>query len=579
MSRFLIINCLLAACLSIISQAQGINGTASRCVTTVRSTYTVVPIAVTEYLPAPPSTTCNTLKVTCPACENEEIDVEGGNAYTVHCDAALSSNASLVQPAYITPNQCLLVCDSTLDCVGTTLSNGTCVLTTGPDYRLGTTTGQIAFVQGPYRVSNTSGTVNSSYSNAPTSKFFSSATIPVVYPTSYLDTTNTPVLHSPKPYYTNFTLPNATYPANASFPTGTAYPTGTSYLTGAAFPTGSPLPINNTCSLSNPTCPACDGKAQVDRHSVAYTVLCGYSLDATLNYALAEPLPAAYCMSRCDERNSTCLGASWSTEECVLALGPYVRVRDPDHMAFIRAAPVANPLTPSHYPILLTGASSLRPSMSTGPSYLNMSRYDGGSGMVTPKIIATNPAAQATVTITQATITVTQYPPTQTRSSAKLSSSTRSTSSVKATVTVTQPPATRPASSSSSTKASTLTIARPSSSTKSSSSGAKSSSPTKASITTSTKTSSCTEPSTPTAVSPPPSLPNGGRPPAHEGGPPPSFNGGPPGRPGHDNDPLSPPYGGPPHEDDNDGPEHYKAGRPPWSYWGWGRGGAASGEE
>jgi hypothetical protein len=194
-----------------------------------------------------------------------------------------------------------------------------------------------------------------------------------VYPTSYPDASSTPTVHLPKPYYANFTLPNATYPVNPSIPT------------------------NNTCSNANPTCPACDNQTVTDRHNVTYTVLCGYSLDATLDYAFGEPLPAPYCMSRCDERNTTCLGASWSTEECVLALGPYVKVEDPDHMAFIRAA-----IPPAPYPALSTG-SLPRPPISTGLSYLNMSRYDGisyplptlvgtGTDVITPSAVtATDP--------------------------------------------------------------------------------------------------------------------------------------------------------------------------------------------
>ena len=367
MLRSLIISCAISACFPAGGQAQDTNQSGSRPITTVtvQSTITIVPIAFTtpadEYLPAPPSPTCDVGKVTCPACDGEDIDLDGGSTYKVHCDTGLSSNTSVLQPSYITPNQCLLVCDGALDCVGTTLAtNGSCVLTIGPDYRLGSYAGEIAFVQSEYVPSNSTGTSNSSASNPLASKFFSSATIPVVYPTSYPNVSNTPTPHLPKPYYTNFTLPNATHPVNSS------------------------LPTNDTCSVSNPTCPACNDQTLTSRHNVTYTVLCGYSLDAALDWAFGEPLPATYCMSRCDERNATCLGASWSTEECVLALGPYVKVQDPDHMAFIRAA-----ISPAPYPILSTG-SSPKPPISTGLSYLNMSRYDG-SVFPLPTIIATDP--------------------------------------------------------------------------------------------------------------------------------------------------------------------------------------------
>lgn len=377
MLRSLITSCLISAYFPTGSLAQDTSQSGSRPTVTIQSTITVVPVAFTtsveEYLPAPSSPTCDAGRVECPACDGEHVDVDGGYTYRIHCDAGLSSNTSVLQPAYITPNQCLVVCDSASDCVGTTLAaNGSCVLAIGrSDFRLGSSIGDIAFEQIRYSPVNSTGSSNSSASSPLASKFFSSATIPLVYPTSYPDASSTPTVHLPKPYYANFTLPNSTYPVNSSVPT------------------------NNTCSSSNPTCPACDNQTVTDRHNVTYTVLCGYSLDATLDYAFGEPLPAAYCMSRCDERNVTCLGASWSTEECVLALGPYVKVEDPDHIAFVRAA-----IPPAPYPIMSTG-SLPRPPISTGLSYLNMSRYDGvsypqptvvGTDVITPSAVtATNP--------------------------------------------------------------------------------------------------------------------------------------------------------------------------------------------
>lgn len=379
MSRSLITSCLILACFSAGGRAQDPSQSGSRPITTVtvQSTITVVPVAYTtpteEYLPAPSSPTCDAGRVECPACNGEHVDIDGGYTYRIHCDAGLSSNTSILQPAYITPNQCLVVCDGASDCVGTTLAaNGSCVLAIGrPYFRLGSSIGDIAFERVRYVPVNSTGASNSSASDPLASKFFSSATIPLVYPTSYPDASSTPTVHLPKPYYANFTLTNATYPVNSSIPT------------------------NNTCSSANPTCPVCDNQIVTDRHNITYTVLCGYSLDATLDYAFGEPLPATYCMSRCDERNTTCLGASWSTEECVLALGPYVKVEDPDHMAFIRAA-----IPPAPFPALSTG-SLPRPPISTGLSYLNMSRYDGtsypqptavGTGVITPSAVtATDP--------------------------------------------------------------------------------------------------------------------------------------------------------------------------------------------
>ena len=377
MLRSLVASCLVSACFPARGQAQDTSQSGSRPITTVtvQSTITVVPIAfrtpAEEYRPAPSSPTCDAGSVECPACGGEHVDINGGHTYKIHCDAGLSSNTSVLQPAYITPNQCLVVCGSASDCVGTTLAaNGSCVLAVGrSDYRLSSSIGDVAFEQIRYSPVNSTGASNSSASSPLASKFFSSATIPLVYPISYPDASSTPTVHLPRPSYANFTLPNATYPVNSS------------------------IPANNTCSSPNPTCPACNDQTVTDRHNVTYTVLCGYSLDATLDYAFGEPLPATYCLSRCDERNTTCLGASWSTEKCVLALGPYVEVEDPDHMAFIRAA-----IPPALYPALSTG-SSPRPPTSTGLSYLNMSRYDGIS-FPQPTVVRTDPITPLTITAT-----------------------------------------------------------------------------------------------------------------------------------------------------------------------------------
>jgi hypothetical protein len=498
----LLFSCLLSAYFSVPSRAQSSSEFTSISITTVQSTITIVPVAYTassyEYLRASPSPTCDVTKVTCPACDDEDIDIDGGSTYKIHCGAGLSSNNSILQPSYITPNQCLLVCDSAFDCVGTTLaSNGSCVLTIGPDYKFSSSnTSEIAFVQNLDVPTNSSEAANSSTPSALASKFFSSATTPLVYPTSYPNASNTPILHPPKPYYTNFTLPNATYPANTSIPT------------------------NNTCSLSNPTCPACNNQTLTDRLNVTYIVLCGYKFDATLDYALAEPLPAAYCMSRCDERNSTCLGASWSTEECVLALGPYVQVEDPDYMAFIRLRVATLPPAPYAN---VSATVSPNPPVYTPPSYLNMSRYDGGSGLIKPTIIATDPVARPTLTVTD--------PAVQISTNATLTG----TVPINTAPTIVAPLSTAPTSTAPTITTSTITTSSiaPSSTTTSSSS---------TEITTSTP------------------APNQGLPPTYGnpwGGPPPWAQGD---------------YGV------DEGSRHHppqgswwQGGRPPWAHWGWGK--------
>jgi ribosomal protein S27E len=494
----LLFSCLLSACFSVPSRAQSSSEFTSVLVTTVQSTITIVPVAYTtsayDYLPASPSPTCDVTKVTCPACDNEDIDIDGGSTYKIHCGAGLSSNNSILQPSYIESYQCLLVCDSAPHCVGTTLtSNGSCILTIGPDYKLSSSnTSEIAFVQNEYVPSNSSGAANSTAQGALASKFFSSATIPLVYPTSYPNASNTPILHPPKPYYTNSTLPNATHPANASIPT------------------------NNTCTFSNPTCPACNNQTLVDKHNVTYTVLCGYKLDATLDYALAEPLPAAYCMSRCDERNATCLGASWSTEECVLALGPYVKVEDPDYMAFVRLRAVALPPAPYAN---VSATVSPNPPVYTPPSYLNMSRYDGGSGLSKPTIIATDPVARPTLTVTDPAV---QIP-------------TNATSTVIAPIN-TAPTHTAPTNTAPTITTSTITT----------------SSIAPSSTTTSSLSSDITTPTSAPSQGVPPTYGN-----PHWGGPPPWAQGD---------------YGV------DEGSRHHKpqgswwqGGRPPWAHWGWGK--------
>lgn len=213
-----------------------------------------------------------------------------------------------------------------------------------------TTTEQPVFSILPYYPTEVSSSVDPDPSSPSTLIDLPSSTPtePVAYAPSYPPAA---AFHSPKPFYSNFTWPNITYSTNSS---------STSR--------------NETCSLFNPTCAACNNQTVIDSHNVTYIVQCNYKLDATLDFAFAEPLTADSCLSRCDGRNVTCLGASWSAEECVLALGTIVgKIEDPDHLAFLRLGipPPSNISYPTN-PLP-------RPPISTRPSYLNMTRYDGGS--------------------------------------------------------------------------------------------------------------------------------------------------------------------------------------------------------
>lgn len=213
-----------------------------------------------------------------------------------------------------------------------------------------TTTEQPVFSILPYYPTQVSSSVDPDHSSPSTLIDLpgSTPTEPVAYAPSYPPAA---AFHSPKPFYSNFTWPNITYSTNSS---------STSR--------------NETCSLFHPTCPACNNQTVTDSHNVTYVVQCGYKFDAALDFAFAEPLTANSCLARCDGRNVTCLGASWSTEECVLALGPIVgKIEDPGHLAFLRLGvpPPSNISYPTN-PLP-------RPPISTRPSYLNMTRYDGGS--------------------------------------------------------------------------------------------------------------------------------------------------------------------------------------------------------
>ncbi|KAK6441627.1 hypothetical protein LTR95_002138 [Oleoguttula sp. CCFEE 5521] len=172
----------------------------------------------------------------------------------------------------------------------------------------------------------------------------------------------------PTPWSSNSTLLTPSYP-NITHPT--PY---------------NPNSTNMTCSLSTFSCPACDSKTVTDLHNTQYSVLCNKRLLSTSRYALAEPLSAAYCLSQCDERNATCVGASWSSDDgCVLATGKINgTVSDPDSTAFIRLG-----LLPSYS----TGTGSLTP-VTTQPTWLNMSAHP-------PMATAPLPYPTGAVTITR----------------------------------------------------------------------------------------------------------------------------------------------------------------------------------
>ncbi|KAK6441279.1 hypothetical protein LTR95_002495 [Oleoguttula sp. CCFEE 5521] len=183
----------------------------------------------------------------------------------------------------------------------------------------------------------------------------------------------------PTPWSSNSTLPVPSYP-NITHPT--PY---------------SPNSTNTTCSLATFSCPACDGKTITDLHNTQYSVLCNKRLLSTSRYALSEPLSAAYCLSQCDERNATCVGASWADDSCVLATGRINgTVSDPDYTAFIRLG-----LLPSYS----TGTGSLTP-VTTQPTWLNMSAYptDAFTSAHPPITTAPLPYSTGPVTVTRTSI-------------------------------------------------------------------------------------------------------------------------------------------------------------------------------
>lgn len=364
MTRRLYSCLLLPAFFPSFAQAQSDVEPGTPSATTVASTITVVPVAhgastpelqtAQIFLP-PVAPTCSPGKATCPACGGESVTLDTGSTYKIYCDSLLRSNTSVIQLEYVTSAQCLLACDMTLECLGTTRAgNGSCALAVGSQYDVKNSTGDIAFVSIPHVPSNSLSNGTSSAAEPFATKFFSSAsTTPKVLSTAF----DYPIgLHPPKPLYTNFMWPNATHPS----------------------PNGS-FPLNNTCFLANPTCPACNNKTLTDSHNVTYTVLCGYSLDAKLDYGFGEPLTALSCLSRCDQRNTTCYGASWSTEECALALGPILnKIGDPDHIAFLRLR------VPQSSNTTLPISASPRPPIASGAPYLNISSYNGGPASAPP---------------------------------------------------------------------------------------------------------------------------------------------------------------------------------------------------
>lgn len=356
---------LLAGCLPLL-QAQLIiddlpssqlgSLTGADVLTTVISTITVVPVAATEpaYQPLPTETTppssevCSIGNLACPVCAGQNTTLEDGSLYQISCDTRVLSDTTTAMADYITPIQCLLFCANAPLCKGATLQeDGTCVAAVGMTTRLTESPGEIAFEQIEYVSQNSSIIANTSSEDPLATMSFTSAPSAGIPSASPFPTSA--ALQLPKPIYTNFTWPNVTSPS-----------------------TNNTLPSNDTCYPANPTCPACHNKTITDIHNITYIVFCDHSLDATLDYAFGEPLTAAYCLSRCDERNVTCLGATWTTEECVIALGP-TKIGNPGHMAFVRVSGLSEPNS------TFTTGLLPRPPISTGLMWPNLTSYADGS--------------------------------------------------------------------------------------------------------------------------------------------------------------------------------------------------------
>ena len=387
---------------------------------------TVIPLAPgPEVNPGGPihNATCTADTLSCPGCNGQNITDSDGATYAAHCSSYISSSAISEQPTLVTPSECLLACDGFFGCTGAYITDeGNCTLAIGALFGTFDLDGHTAFISTGDIIETIGNTTTSSVSGVPTS-----TGLPSGAPAPYANVTSTAPLLPPVPLATgtvplNITWPstnatayNATPPYPLPYNVTSGHGSGTTAWAIATAPAHPPypnatiaanatMPSNSTCSIKHLSCSACNNQTITDLFNTTYTVLCDTSLTSTSQYAFAEPLPAAYCMAQCDERNATCVGAYWTDEECTLALGTYKdTLANPGYIAFLRQA--------AAWPVI---TSLPMPVPTTVPTWLNMSMYNTGPyGSAAATVVGTGINSLSTSDSWTETVTSTyaEFPP------------------------------------------------------------------------------------------------------------------------------------------------------------------------
>ncbi|OQO03584.1 hypothetical protein B0A48_10249 [Cryoendolithus antarcticus] len=377
-----------------------------------------------------PVSTCTIDNISCPACDGQNITKGGNSNYQVVCGTYLTATHITLQSGDHTPFDCIAACDSTLACTGAHITDGgACSLAMGKIFgkiKLRGYTAFIAIADVPPAAA-TSSVAEPSSPGVVVTVAASAGTVvsagPPTPPAPYANNTySTPFTTHPSPGPGATGIVSSDPPQYDSSNLSSSYPSTGPIATGvrpikrherdSTYGLESEQPAPNTMELQLHAAytfvpqhhPSYSLQPKLHQHDLLTQhlqlpslrrILCNKRLLSNSRYALAEPLSAAYCLSQCDERNATCVGASWSSDDgCVLATGKINgTVSDPDSTAFIRLG-----LLPSYS----TGTDSLTP-VTTQPTWLNMSAYPTGAFTSAHPPIATAPIPYPTgpVTITR----------------------------------------------------------------------------------------------------------------------------------------------------------------------------------
>ena len=239
---------------------------------------------------------CHASSLSCPACANAYVKDDRGKMYHVLCDSSLYSERFYSVPHHMTPESCMLECDSYTWCGGANFqSPGNCELAKGQDVFPQESLGSTAFLS-----------VDLSYTQPPPQLS--------AFPTGAFSSVRGTSVRSSSLWSSSARSSSTRADSLRSTSTRRPSPKSSSTRSTSAAPAASP------CSLNSVQCRQCNGARVVDGLKETYRVQCNFQPICNDISSRTGHSSQSSCLEHCDA-DATCLAAIWNNGQCDLCQG------------------------------------------------------------------------------------------------------------------------------------------------------------------------------------------------------------------------------------------------------------------